>query len=235
MLRLHLFMNVRATESSESPFTPLALSHAIVLYRAIAALAQKRGTPITRIPTLGHNELDLYALYHAIIKRGGVETVITNKGWRQVAESLRLPASCTDSGFRLKLHYCSYLYPYERRFFLDLDDEIPPSLMPVSLSSSSSSSCTRIAGSSPRGHRPSAAHVVSARCALADVRVRSLAKVKTNEWRKQLAHSSTSSSISGSEEPRRRCKRVYTALQLDSQVAAAGSTRLRCSNPTRWM
>eukprot|EP01049_Picozoa_sp_SAG25_P010554 SAG25_NODE_1166_length_3715_cov_2.299502_3_plen_390_part_00 len=57
--------------------------------------------------------------------------MIANKGWRQIAEKLRLPSSCTDSGFRLRLHYLSYLYPYERRYFHGLDDDdIPPKLRP---------------------------------------------------------------------------------------------------------
>ena len=47
--------------------------------------AQERGTPITRIPTLGHHELDLYALYKAVTDRDGVEAV------RQF--HLRLPPS----------------------------------------------------------------------------------------------------------------------------------------------
>lgn len=71
----------------------------------------------------------MYALYHAVIKHGGVENVIARKGWRDIAEELELPPSCTDSGYRLKLHYCNFLYPYERRYFLRLDDEIPPDLM----------------------------------------------------------------------------------------------------------
>ena len=99
-------------------------------------MLQQRGTPITRVPTLGHSELDLYALYQAVTEQGGVENVIIRKAWRQIAEELLLPASCTDSGFRLKLHYCNYLYPYERRYFLRLDDNIPAELMPVRQASS---------------------------------------------------------------------------------------------------
>jgi hypothetical protein len=94
-------------------------------------LMKERGTPITKVPTIGHSELDLFALYKEVIKRGGVETVIANKWWRQVGNGLKLPTSCTDSGFRLRLHYLTYLYPFERRYFLFLDDNIPPSLRPT--------------------------------------------------------------------------------------------------------
>ena len=57
--------------------------------------------------------------------------MISNKGWRSVAQSLRLPQTCTDSGFRLRLHYLTCLYAYERCYFLQLDDNIPAKLRPT--------------------------------------------------------------------------------------------------------
>ena len=61
--------------------------------------------------------------------------VIANKGWRSVAEALQLPTSCTDSGFRLRLHYLGYLYPYERHFFLGCATLLPQGhrVLPCSL------------------------------------------------------------------------------------------------------
>jgi hypothetical protein len=131
LLRLHLFMNVsRCNSPRPATLSPAGCPRPCHLdCQPRARLRQQRGTPITRIPTLGHTELDLYSLYHAITKQGGVENVIARKGWRDVAEELQLPPSCTDSGYRLKLHYCNFLYPYERRYFLRLDDNIPPDLM----------------------------------------------------------------------------------------------------------
>mmetsp|Transcript_17391 Transcript_17391/g.28576 ORF Transcript_17391/g.28576 Transcript_17391/m.28576 type:complete len:270 (+) Transcript_17391:173-982(+) len=81
-----------------------------------------RGTPITKVPTLGHKELDLFTLYHEVTTRGGVSKVIAQKLWQEIAKTLNLPSTCTDSGFRLRVHYMKYVYPYERKFFLGLDD-----------------------------------------------------------------------------------------------------------------
>lgn len=84
----------------------------------------ERGTPMTKVPTLGHKELDLFILYCEVVKRGGVEAVIAAKLWRSVADTLDLPSTCTDSGFRLRRHYLNYLFPYERKFFLMQEDDV---------------------------------------------------------------------------------------------------------------
>uniref|UniRef100_A0A7S1TMN6 ARID domain-containing protein n=1 Tax=Erythrolobus australicus TaxID=1077150 RepID=A0A7S1TMN6_9RHOD len=86
------------------------------------------GTPIQRLPTLGFKELDLWVLYNEVIKRRGVDAVIAKKQWKEIADALDLPASCTDSGFRLRLHYIKYLEAYERAHF------VPPPEIPQSLS-----------------------------------------------------------------------------------------------------
>lgn len=75
------------------------------------------GNPIQRLPTLGFKELDLWILYKEVTKRRGVDAVIAKKQWKEVADALNLPASCTDSGFRLRLHYTKYLEQYERSHF----------------------------------------------------------------------------------------------------------------------
>ncbi|KAJ8905885.1 hypothetical protein NDN08_002388 [Rhodosorus marinus] len=82
------------------------------------------GQPIQRLPTLGFKELDLWILYKEVTGRRGVDAVIAKKQWKEVADALRLPPSCTDSGFRLRLHYLKYLEPYERAHF------VPPPEMP---------------------------------------------------------------------------------------------------------
>eukprot|EP00026_Physarum_polycephalum_P007661 Phypoly_transcript_07726.p1 GENE.Phypoly_transcript_07726~~Phypoly_transcript_07726.p1 ORF type:complete len:302 (+),score=44.48 Phypoly_transcript_07726:594-1499(+) len=46
-----------------------------------------------------------------------------NKMWRSVTNELAVDPDRTDAGFRLRTHYLKYLYPYERRFFLGLNDE----------------------------------------------------------------------------------------------------------------
>lgn len=68
--------------------------------------------------------MDLWVLYKEVTRRRGVDAVIAKKQWKEVADALQLPASCTDSGFRLRLHYVKYLEPFERAHF------IPPPEMP---------------------------------------------------------------------------------------------------------
>ncbi|KAF2076600.1 hypothetical protein CYY_002086 [Polysphondylium violaceum] len=82
-----------------------------------------RGTPIEKIPIFDHKELNLYKLYNCVISRGGLEAVIENKLWRQITTDLAVDPERTDAGFRLRIHYLKYLYPYERKHFLKIEDD----------------------------------------------------------------------------------------------------------------
>eukprot|EP01113_Clastostelium_recurvatum_P023435 TRINITY_DN279_c0_g1_i1.p1 TRINITY_DN279_c0_g1~~TRINITY_DN279_c0_g1_i1.p1 ORF type:complete len:352 (+),score=121.25 TRINITY_DN279_c0_g1_i1:335-1390(+) len=82
-----------------------------------------KGSPIEKIPVFDHKELDLYQLYRAVVSRGGLEKIIEQKLWRHVTSDLKCDPDRTDAGFRLRVHYIKYLYPYERKFFLGLPDD----------------------------------------------------------------------------------------------------------------
>ena len=86
-------------------------------YAKLHAFRDEIGEPIQRLPTLGFKELDLCVLYKEVVKRNGIDSVIAKKQWKEVAEALQLPSSCTDSGFRLRLHYKKYLEAFERKFY----------------------------------------------------------------------------------------------------------------------
>lgn len=86
-------------------------------YQRLHAFRAAIGQPIVRLPTLGFKELDLWTLYREVTRRHGIDAVIARKQWKEVAEALRLPSSCTDSGFRLRLHYKKYLEAFERKYF----------------------------------------------------------------------------------------------------------------------
>lgn len=103
-----------------------------VFYERLHAFRDSIGEPIQRLPTLGFKELDLWVLYKEVIRRGGIDTVIANKQWKEVAEALQLPSSCTDSGFRLRLHYKKYLEAFERKFFVPPPPSPPRSPATVS-------------------------------------------------------------------------------------------------------
>eukprot|EP01080_Neovahlkampfia_damariscottae_P004894 gene4894-8488_t len=79
----------------------------------LANFLKTRNKSISRIPTLGHKELDLQALYKEVLSRGGVEEVIRNKQWHNVVKALQLPSTCTNAAFALRTHYIKYLKDYE--------------------------------------------------------------------------------------------------------------------------
>lgn len=122
-----------APHSHHLPAQPLP-SERDAFYSKLHAFRDSIGEPIQRLPTLGFKELDLCILYNEVTKRNGIDAVIANKQWKEVAEALQLPSSCTDSGFRLRLHYKKYLEAFERRFFRPVQ---PPQISEATPSSSS--------------------------------------------------------------------------------------------------
>ncbi|XP_054715497.1 protein dead ringer homolog [Uloborus diversus] len=74
---------------------------------------QKRGTPVTRIPIMAKQVLDLYELYRLVVARGGLVEVINKKIWREITKGLNLPSSITSAAFTLRTQYMKYLYAYE--------------------------------------------------------------------------------------------------------------------------
>lgn len=83
---------------------------------------KSRGQTNLRVPLIGAKELDLYALYQSVIKRGGAENVSNNKLWKEIVNEFDLPATCTSASFTLKNHYQKYLLTYEQKFFFKKDD-----------------------------------------------------------------------------------------------------------------
>ncbi|XP_011406312.1 PREDICTED: AT-rich interactive domain-containing protein 3A-like [Amphimedon queenslandica] len=73
----------------------------------------KKGTPITRIPIMAKQPLDMYKLFKLVVERGGLVEVIKKKAWRDIAKELNLPASITSAAFTMRSQYVKYLYPYE--------------------------------------------------------------------------------------------------------------------------
>ncbi|KAA8494325.1 AT-rich interactive domain-containing protein 3A [Porphyridium purpureum] len=152
------------------------------LHRFMASI----GSPIQRLPTLGFKELDLWVLYREVTSRRGIDAVIAKKQWKEVADALNLPASCTDSGFRLRLHYVKYLEPYERAHFQPPREfSPPPSSRPQTTTGSLVTGFTRRTGSSssltnttpvtppgvsPHSYQPHASRVVGGATSSAGVK-----------------------------------------------------------------
>lgn len=87
---------------------------------------KERGTPITKRPQLGHREVDLYTLYKEVTKRGGVQKVIEEKLWKEIAKFFQFPSTCTNASFTLRVNYITYLYYYEQVKFWGVKDPPPP-------------------------------------------------------------------------------------------------------------
>jgi hypothetical protein len=69
-----------------------------------------------KVPQIGGKELDLYKLFKEVVSRGGYNQVCDNKQWKEIVNSLDLPASCTSASFTLRNHYNKYLQAYENYY-----------------------------------------------------------------------------------------------------------------------
>jgi len=85
---------------------------------------KERGTPVSRIPQLGHKELDFHLLYKAVIARGGVEQVIRNRQWKEISTMFNFPSTCTNAGYTLRVTYLKFLFSYEQKFFFGKEDVV---------------------------------------------------------------------------------------------------------------
>lgn len=95
--------------------------------KELTLFLEGRGKSFTKIPVLGHKELDLMGLYVAVSSCGGVQRVIRNKLWHSVVKALGLPLTCTNAAFALRQHYLKYLKEYSTFKNGDKPDELSES------------------------------------------------------------------------------------------------------------
>lgn len=81
--------------------------------QSLYAFMEKRGMPITKVPSLGYQELDLLKLYKSVIKRGGMDAVSRNQEWKSVYQELEIPTMSTSASYNTRTNYKKYLYLYE--------------------------------------------------------------------------------------------------------------------------
>ena len=74
---------------------------------------QARGQPISKLPSLGYKELDLYLLYQLVIARGGMDDVTSKQEWKLVYQDLGIPTMSTSASYNTRTNYKKYLYLYE--------------------------------------------------------------------------------------------------------------------------
>lgn len=71
------------------------------------------GQPITKTPSLGYQELDLYRLFHTVVSRGGMDEVTRRQEWKLVYQELEIPTMSTSASYNTRTNYKKYLYLYE--------------------------------------------------------------------------------------------------------------------------
>ncbi|CAD8059813.1 unnamed protein product [Paramecium sonneborni] len=82
---------------------------------------EQRGVTI-KIPQIGGRELEVFKLYKAVTKRGGLKVVSANKLWKEIVDQFSFPATCTSASFTLRNHYQKLLLAYEQKYFFGKED-----------------------------------------------------------------------------------------------------------------
>ena len=88
------------------------------------AFMEGKGLPITKVPSLGYQPLDLLLLYKLVIARGGMDVVTRNQEWKAVYQDLHIPTMSTSASYNTRTNYKKYLYLYELEN-CDFSDEPP--------------------------------------------------------------------------------------------------------------
>jgi hypothetical protein len=81
--------------------------------RELYGFMQARGQPISKLPSLGYKELDLFLLYQLVIARGGMDEVTRRQEWKLVYQDLGIPTMSTSASYNTRTNYKKYLYLYE--------------------------------------------------------------------------------------------------------------------------
>lgn len=87
------------------------------------------GQPITKVPHLGYQELDLYRLYQLVIARGGMDEVTRRQEWKTVYQELGIPTMSTSASYNTRTNYKKHLYLYELEH-CDFNDRRPAGAEP---------------------------------------------------------------------------------------------------------
>jgi hypothetical protein len=83
------------------------------------------GTSIT-VPNIGGEELDLHLLYKQVTACGGLEQVIKERRWKEIATALKIPSSIINYSFVLRKHYVDLLYHFEQVHYFGARGQLAP-------------------------------------------------------------------------------------------------------------
>ncbi|GIQ86895.1 hypothetical protein KIPB_008828 [Kipferlia bialata] len=80
--------------------------------KRLFTLHEDRGSPIRRVPVIGHKEMDVYALFYYVEMNGGFQQVVKNKRFKRIGRQLKLPSTVTNAGYILKGKYEQLVLPF---------------------------------------------------------------------------------------------------------------------------
>lgn len=71
---------------------------------------EAQGQPILKPPKLGFQDLDLYKLYKAVVKRKGMDYVTRHQMWKEVYMDLGIPTMSTSASYNTRTNYKKYSF-----------------------------------------------------------------------------------------------------------------------------
>ncbi|XP_041351755.1 trithorax group protein osa-like isoform X4 [Gigantopelta aegis] len=76
---------------------------------------EEKGTPVTTMPVISKQPLDLFKLYLCVREKGGMTEVNKAKKWKEICGVVNIGSSAS-AAFTLKKNYIKYLFAYECKF-----------------------------------------------------------------------------------------------------------------------
>ncbi|KAL5272779.1 hypothetical protein ACHWQZ_G000823 [Mnemiopsis leidyi] len=73
---------------------------------------EKKGSPITRSPSVGYHDLDLYQLHCFVADSGGPDIVTQNMKWRSICAQMNILNLPPSGSHTVKNAYCRYVVPF---------------------------------------------------------------------------------------------------------------------------
>lgn len=64
-----------------------------------------KGRSISKVPSLGYQELDLFRLYYLVVMRGGMDEVSRQQLWKNVYQDLEIPTMSTSASYNTRTNY----------------------------------------------------------------------------------------------------------------------------------
>ncbi|VDN03514.1 unnamed protein product [Thelazia callipaeda] len=100
------------------PITTLNPQHIMperrTFFEKLVQFCEQQGDPITQVPQVSKQTVDLHRLYLAVMKRGGFEQVTRDKTWKHVCTEANSEMSeSSAAGYQLRRHYQKYLLGLE--------------------------------------------------------------------------------------------------------------------------